>query len=123
VRVAGEVAQHGRAEAQHDRAATEPGCETPVSPTRPGTSSPPADPPAPAPRQGRVHRQARVQFVDAKFILVAMTAKTFSVAHWSDPGMLDIAGFDAAVPNFISNSPPGPYRGPLSNSPTMYRVR
>ncbi len=41
--------------------------------------------------------------IDAKFVVVAMTATKISIAHWSDPGMLDVAGFDSAVPNLVSD--------------------
>jgi 60 kDa SS-A/Ro ribonucleoprotein len=35
---------------------------------------------------------------NAKLIVAAMTATNFTVADPSDPGMLDIAGFDTAAP-------------------------
>jgi 60 kDa SS-A/Ro ribonucleoprotein len=41
--------------------------------------------------------------IDAKLIVVAMTSTGFSIADPKDPGMLDIAGFDSAVPNLISD--------------------
>lgn len=40
--------------------------------------------------------------IDAKLIVVATTATKFSIADPSDAGMLDIAGFDTAVPGLIS---------------------
>lgn len=39
---------------------------------------------------------------DAKLITVAMTANKFTVADPSDPGMLDIAGFDTAAPGLMA---------------------
>lgn len=39
---------------------------------------------------------------DAKLITVAMTANNFTVADPSDPGMLDIAGFDTAAPSLMA---------------------
>lgn len=36
--------------------------------------------------------------IDAKLIVVGMTATNFSIADPSDPGMLDVAGFDTSVP-------------------------
>jgi len=41
--------------------------------------------------------------IDAKLIVVGMTANNFSIADPSDPGMLDIAGFDSAVPRLASD--------------------
>lgn len=41
--------------------------------------------------------------IDAKLIVVGMTATPFSIADPSDSGMLDIAGFDSAVPGLISD--------------------
>lgn len=40
--------------------------------------------------------------IDARLIVVAMTATPFSIADPDDPGMLDVSGFDASVPNLIS---------------------
>ncbi len=40
--------------------------------------------------------------IAAKLIVVGMTATKFSIADPDDPGMLDIAGFDQAVPSLIS---------------------
>lgn len=40
--------------------------------------------------------------IPAKLIVVATTATKFSVADSNDPGMLDIAGFDLAVPRLIT---------------------
>lgn len=39
---------------------------------------------------------------DAKLIVVAMTATKFSIADPSDPGMLDLAGFDTAAPGLMA---------------------
>lgn len=41
--------------------------------------------------------------IDAKLIVVGMTATEFSIANPSDGGMLDVAGFDSAVPTLISD--------------------
>jgi 60 kDa SS-A/Ro ribonucleoprotein len=40
--------------------------------------------------------------IPAKLVVVGMTATKFSIADPDDAGMLDIAGFDAAVPNLIT---------------------
>jgi 60 kDa SS-A/Ro ribonucleoprotein len=58
---------------------------------------------------GNVHpHQALQQYrqktgIDAKLIVVGMTATRFTIADPSDPGMLDVAGFDAAVPTLITD--------------------
>lgn len=41
--------------------------------------------------------------IDAKLVVVGMTSTGFSIADPSDPGSLDIAGFDSAVPQLISD--------------------
>jgi 60 kDa SS-A/Ro ribonucleoprotein len=41
--------------------------------------------------------------INARLIVVGMTATRFSIADPNDPGMLDIAGFDTAVPNVITD--------------------
>ena len=41
--------------------------------------------------------------IPAKLIVVGMTATAFSIADPTDPGMLDIAGFDASVPTVVSD--------------------
>lgn len=41
--------------------------------------------------------------VDARLVVVGMTATGFSIADPSDPGMLDVVGFDASAPAMISN--------------------
>jgi len=57
---------------------------------------------------GRPHpSQALEQYrqktgIDAKLIVIGMTGNRFSIADPSDPGMLDISGFDSAVPQVIS---------------------
>lgn len=57
---------------------------------------------------GRVHPfQAlkdyrRSSGIDAKLVVVGMTATNFSIADPSDPGMLDVVGFDTAVPALIA---------------------
>ncbi|MDO5068240.1 MAG: TROVE domain-containing protein [Propionibacteriaceae bacterium] len=57
---------------------------------------------------GRTHpHQALVRYreqsgIDARLIVVGMTANGFSIADPDDAGMLDVAGFDLSVPNLIS---------------------
>lgn len=41
--------------------------------------------------------------IDARLVVVSITPTKFSIADPSDPGMLDISGFDSAVPNLISD--------------------
>lgn len=41
--------------------------------------------------------------IDARLIVVGMTATQFTIADPSDPGMLDVAGFDTAVPTLITD--------------------
>ena len=40
---------------------------------------------------------------DVKEVVVGMTATNFSIADPKDPSALDVAGFDSAVPNLISD--------------------
>ena len=40
--------------------------------------------------------------IDARLIVVAMTSTGFSIADPDDAGMLDVVGFDAAVPGLIT---------------------
>ncbi len=40
---------------------------------------------------------------DAKLVVVGMTSTRFSIADPTDPGMLDVVGFDANAPAFISD--------------------
>jgi 60 kDa SS-A/Ro ribonucleoprotein len=44
----------------------------------------------------------RTSGINAKLVVVGMTATEFSIADPTDPGMLDVVGFDAAVPSLIS---------------------
>jgi len=39
--------------------------------------------------------------INAKLIVMGMTATGFTIANPNDPGMLDIVGFDSAVPALI----------------------
>lgn len=39
--------------------------------------------------------------IDAKLIVVGMTATNFTIADPNDPGMLDVVGFDASVPEVM----------------------
>jgi 60 kDa SS-A/Ro ribonucleoprotein len=41
--------------------------------------------------------------VDTREVVVGMTVTDFTIADPNDPGTLDIAGFDSAVPNLISD--------------------
>ncbi len=41
--------------------------------------------------------------IDARLAVVGMTATRFSIADPTDPGMLDVAGFDAAVPTLLGD--------------------
>lgn len=58
---------------------------------------------------GNLHpHQALVSYrekagIDARLVVVGMTANDVSIADPADPGMLDIAGMDSAVPNLISD--------------------
>jgi len=40
--------------------------------------------------------------INSKLIVVAMTATRFTIADPSDPGMLDVAGFDTAAPGLMA---------------------
>jgi len=40
--------------------------------------------------------------IDAKLIVIAMTATDFSIADPDDPGMLDVVGFDSSVPKVMA---------------------
>ena len=57
---------------------------------------------------GRIHpHQALVEYrrrsgIAARLVVVGMTATGFSIADPSDAGMLDVVGFDAAVPSLIT---------------------
>lgn len=41
--------------------------------------------------------------IPARLVVVGMTSTGFTIANPSDPGMLDVVGFDAAAPRLISN--------------------
>ena len=41
--------------------------------------------------------------IDAKLIVVGMTATQFTIADPSDPGMLDVVGFDASCPAVMAD--------------------
>jgi len=47
------------------------------------------------------YRQA--MSIDAKLIVVGMTATEFTIASPDDAGMLDVVGFDTAAPNVITD--------------------
>ena len=58
---------------------------------------------------GGIHpSQALVQYrqamgIDAKLIVVGMTATESTIADPSDPGMLDVVGFDASCPAVMAD--------------------
>jgi 60 kDa SS-A/Ro ribonucleoprotein len=58
---------------------------------------------------GGIHpSQALVRYrqamgIDAKLVVVGMTATKFSIADPKDPGMLDVVGFDASVPEVMAS--------------------
>jgi len=41
--------------------------------------------------------------IDAKLIVVGITATDFSIADLSDAGMLDVVGFDSAAPQIVGD--------------------
>jgi 60 kDa SS-A/Ro ribonucleoprotein len=45
----------------------------------------------------------RASGIDARLVVVGMVANGFSIADPSDPGMLDVVGFDTATPQLISD--------------------
>lgn len=47
--------------------------------------------------------------IDARLVVVAMTSTGFTIAHPDDPGMLDLVGFDAALPELVSGFARGEY--------------
>ena len=49
----------------------------------------------------RDYRQA--SGIDARLVVVGMVSNGFSIADPTDPGMLDIVGFDTATPQLISD--------------------
>jgi 60 kDa SS-A/Ro ribonucleoprotein len=49
-----------------------------------------------------LRRYREVSGINAKLVVVGMTATRFTVADPKDPGMLDVAGFDTATPQIIS---------------------
>lgn len=59
--------------------------------------------------QGEIHTsQAIAKYrntsgIDAKLVVVGMTSTGFTIADPSDPGMLDVVGFDSATPSLISD--------------------
>lgn len=40
---------------------------------------------------------------DTKLVVVGMTATNFTIADPSDAGMVDVAGFDSAVPSLLAD--------------------
>lgn len=49
-----------------------------------------------------LRRYRETSGIPARLVVVGMTSTGFSIADPSDAGMLDVAGFDSAVPNLIS---------------------
>ena len=48
-------------------------------------------------------RDYRKQFnPNAKLVVVGMLSNGFTIADPQDPGMIDVVGFDTAMPNVIS---------------------
>jgi 60 kDa SS-A/Ro ribonucleoprotein len=45
----------------------------------------------------------RVSGIDARLVVVGMVSNRFSIADPTDPGMLDVVGFDTATPQLISD--------------------
>jgi 60 kDa SS-A/Ro ribonucleoprotein len=45
----------------------------------------------------------RASGIDARLVVVGMVSNGFSIADQSDPGMLDVVGFDTATPQLISD--------------------
>ena len=41
--------------------------------------------------------------IDARLVVVGMVSNGFSIADPTDPGMLDVVGFDTATPQLISD--------------------
>ena len=74
----------------------------------------PASRPKPAPESdetwaGDIHPvdalrdYRRASGIDARLVVVGMVSNGFSIADPADPGMLDVAGFDTATPQLISD--------------------
>ena len=45
----------------------------------------------------------RASGIDARLVVVGMVSNGFSIADPTDPGMLDVVGFDTATPQLISD--------------------
>ncbi|MDR0717571.1 MAG: hypothetical protein LBF50_09175, partial [Azoarcus sp.] len=50
-----------------------------------------------------LRRYRETMGIPARLIVVGMTSTGFSIADPDDAGMLDVAGFDTAVPNVIAD--------------------
>lgn len=50
-----------------------------------------------------LQRYRREMGIDARLVVVAMTATDYTIAQPGDAGMLDVSGFDSAVPSLIAN--------------------
>jgi len=51
----------------------------------------------------RLQEYRKVMGIDAKMVVIGMTATEFTLADPSDAGMLDVIGFDAAAPSVVSD--------------------
>lgn len=45
----------------------------------------------------------KLNLPNSKLIVAGMTATEFTIADPEDPGMLDVVGFDSAVPELVHN--------------------
>ena len=58
---------------------------------------------------GEIHPSAALKnyrqamSIDARLLVVGMSASNFTIADPADKGMLDVAGFDSNCPNLIRN--------------------
>jgi 60 kDa SS-A/Ro ribonucleoprotein len=50
-----------------------------------------------------LHDYRRASGIDARLVVVGMVSNGFSIADPTDPGMLDVVGFDTATPQLISD--------------------
>lgn len=48
-------------------------------------------------------RYRQVSGINAKVVVVGMTATSFSIADPNDAGMLDVVGSDTATPNLVAD--------------------
>ena len=50
-----------------------------------------------------LRRYNKVMGKNSKMIVIAMTPTKFTIAEPGNPNMLDISGFDAAIPQLVAN--------------------